>query len=330
MLNITGRNVNEVFASALIHFKNTPLLESKPRGERRLQYPYPVASHYLNPRERILFHSVRDANPFFHFMEALWIIAGRSDVQWLSQWLPSIADYSDDGRYFHGAYGMRLRRDNQLDEVVKRLMTEPDTTRAVLQIYDHMEDKNYRGKDMPCNCMLFLGIQDNKLNLTVSNRSNDMIWGAYGANVVQFSMLQEYIAGLVGVPVGWYIQFSNNAHIYPDKETTRRVLNHNGHLLDNDLYAEGIVAPYPMWQGDGYTDWHRDLDYFIKGSEGPYKTPFFAKVALPMQAAHLLYRERKYNDAIDLCNMIEALDWRVACRHWLMRRLVNAENKGLA
>lgn len=322
MLNITGRNVNEVFASALVHFRDNPaLLESRPRGERRLQYQYPIASHYLRPRERVLFHSVRDANPFFHFMEALWIIAGRSDVQWLSQWLPSIADYSDDGRYFHGAYGMRLRRDNQLTDVIRRLTNEPDTTRAVLQIYDHMEDKNYRGKDMPCNCMVFLGLQDNQLNLTVANRSNDMIWGAYGANVVQFSMLQEYIASVIDVDVGWYVQFSNNAHIYPDKEATQRVLNHTAHVLDTDLYAEDIVQPYPLMKDVGFNEWHRDLDYFLRDSPGPYKTPFFATVALPMQAAHQLYRKRELNAAIDACNMIEATDWRIACRHWLMRRL---------
>lgn len=322
MLTITGRNVNDVFASALVTFKNsTRLIESCPRGERRLQYPYPIASQYLRPRERVLFHSVRNANPFFHFMESLWIIAGRSDVQWLSQWLPSIADYSDDGRYFHGAYGMRLRRDNQLSDVMRRLSNEQDTTRAVLQIYDHVEDKNYRGKDMPCNCMIFLGIQDNRLNITVSNRSNDMIWGAYGANVVQFSMLQEYIATVLGVETGWYVQFSNNAHIYPDKKITQAVLSHTAHLLDDDLYAEGIVVPYPIMQKDTFNDWHRDLDYFLRDAPGPYKTPFFANVALPMRAAHQLYRNKQLYEAINACDLIEATDWRIACRHWLMRKL---------
>ena len=33
-----------------------------------------------------------------------------------------------------------------------------------------------------------------KLCMTVCNRSNDMLWGAYGANVVHMSMLQEFVA----------------------------------------------------------------------------------------------------------------------------------------
>ena len=135
MLSITGRNINEVFYKAMVNFKgNFSLVESKPRGDRRLQYPAPVASMYLYPTERVLFSPARDANPFFHFMESLWIIGGRADVAWLEQWLKRIKDYSDNGQTFHGAYGARLRRHGQMDAVLHRLRTEKDTTRAVLQI----------------------------------------------------------------------------------------------------------------------------------------------------------------------------------------------------
>jgi hypothetical protein len=75
-------------------------------------------------------------------MESLWILGGRSDVAWLAQWLPSIANYSDDGIDFHGAYGYRLRLDGQFTNVVNRLQKDPDTTRAVLAIYDRAMDSD--------------------------------------------------------------------------------------------------------------------------------------------------------------------------------------------
>ena len=50
--------------------------------------------------------------------------------------------------------------------------------------------------------------------MTVTNRSNDMIWGAYGANAVHMSVLLEYMAGMLGYGVGAYYQFSNNLHAY--------------------------------------------------------------------------------------------------------------------
>jgi thymidylate synthase len=54
------------------------------------------------------------------------------------------------------------------------------------------------------------------LDLTVLCRSNDVVWGAYGANAVHFSVLQEYLAGRIGVDVGVMYQFSNNYHGYVD------------------------------------------------------------------------------------------------------------------
>jgi hypothetical protein len=50
--------------------------------------------------------------------------------------------------------------------------------------------------------------------MTVYNRSNDLVWGMFGSNVVHFSMLLEFIAISVGVSIGTYTQVSCNPHIY--------------------------------------------------------------------------------------------------------------------
>lgn len=329
MLAIHGRNVNEVFRTAMIHFRQTSqLIESCPRGERRLQYPVPITSHYDCPRERVLFDAKRDANPFFHFMEALWIISGRNDVAWMDQWLSTLKRYSDNGVTFHGAYGARLRAGTQFEDVLHRLRTEKDTTRAVLQIYDHDSDSAYTGKDMPCNCMIFFGLQDNKLNMTVLNRSNDMIWGAYGANVVHFSMVQEYIAGHLGCEVGWYEQVSNNAHIYPDNEVTARCLSFDEPI--SDWYSEDYhptVKPFDRMVSRDPAQWDRELKLFMQGHDGPWRIAFFAIVAAPMRKAYQQYRQGDYKAAIEtVSGSIIATDWSVACHAWLLRR---AAKKGI-
>lgn len=333
MLSLICRNINEAFSVGMMHFrmraKNGELLESKTRGQRRLQYPMPIVTTYQNPRERVLFDATRDANPFFHFMESLWILGGRSDVRWLEQWLPTIAQYSDDGLDFHGAYGYRLRVDNQIEHVLHRLRKDPDTTRAVLAIYDREMDAQYDGKDMPCNCTLFLGIQNDRLNLTVANRSNDMIWGAYGANVVQFSMLLEYLAGALGVKVGWYAQMSNNAHIYPEVEVTERVLKSAPVFFDPyDHENERPVTFYPLGVSpDNYTSWNKDLFTFLNPSWDSinYMNGFFRDVALPMRYSYLAFKRRDYGMALNHAGMIMAADWRLACSDWLLRRKSKSE-----
>ena len=55
-----------------------------PRGEETIEAPAPVVTEYSRPLERVLLNQVRDANPFFHFMESMWILAGRRDVKFLS------------------------------------------------------------------------------------------------------------------------------------------------------------------------------------------------------------------------------------------------------
>jgi len=330
MLSIVAANVNEAYYKTMMLFKgNNSLIESAPRGERRLQYPMPIATTYKQPCERVLFDKVRDANPFFHFMESLWIIAGRNDVAWLEQWLPRIRDFSDDGATFYGAYGERMRRYNQLNDVVYRLRNEKNTTRAVVSLYDASKDSDYKGKDMTCNCTIAFGVQNGRLNMTVFNRSNDMILGAYGANVVQFSMVQEYVAGLVNAKVGWYCQISNNAHIYPDHPKAIRVLSRDTPLTDMYSMTDcgfDAVMPYPMGAED--PRWDTGLHDFMGGAKGTVRVPFFEEVAKPMQRAHRHYRNREWTSALTQCGYIKAEDWEMACSDWIRRRHAISVAKG--
>jgi hypothetical protein len=57
---------------------------------------------------------------------------------------------------------------------------------------------------------------NNRLDLIVFNRSNDVYWGMLGANIVQFSFLQEYLARMAGLDIGRLFQVSTNAHVYLD------------------------------------------------------------------------------------------------------------------
>ena len=339
MIHFAVRNVTEALWRGVLEvqsaIKNNFLIGTVPRGQRRLEFPCPVATTYAHPRERVLFDPIRDANPFFHFMESLWILNGSNDVKWLAQWLPSIAQFSDDGISFHGAYGLRLYP--QLPAAIERLRRDPMNTRTVLQIYDWRKDKDYTGLDMPCNCMIFLTVRDGSLQMTVCNRSNDMFLGAYGANAVQFSMLQEYLADKVGVQVGDYVQFSNNMHVYPDHPATQRLLEKEYQSTMIDFYDDVNVVdhdpdipvrPYPL---SAYTTkWDEDLDDFIlsdQTGQASYRCTFFNKVAAPMAYAHKLYRNKEYTNAIDVAFTIAASDWRKACTEWLMRRANNANKE---
>ena len=77
----------------------------------------------------------------------------------------------------------------------------------------------------PCNTQIYFWSRNGKLNMTVANRSNDMIWGAYGANAVHMSFLQEYVASMCGVKCGIYTQFTHNLHAYLDTLKTLKIIS---------------------------------------------------------------------------------------------------------
>ncbi len=332
-MEIRVRNVHRALPEALFKLRLHGVKRESRNGEV-IVIQQPVLTTYDRPLERVIFWSLRDANPFFHLMEALWMLGGRRDVAFPSFFVPRMAAYSDDGVTFHGAYGFRWRHwfnFDQIKEAVQLLRDDPDTRRCVIQIWDATDLDRRESKDLPCNTQVYFSIVDGFLNMTVCNRSNDIVWGAYGANAVHFSILQEYVATAVGATVGQYHQFSNNLHAYP--KTLRPIME----LADlcPDVwafreekwcpYSDGRVKPYPLIQTP-MAQWTQELEMFL--DEGPVmgmKDPFFRKVAGPMLQAYQEYRAvntiDRYEKAMEKLEPCAAEDWKVAGMEWLQRRL---------
>jgi hypothetical protein len=321
---IRARNVNDAYLHAIDLVRGAGVLRQSRNGPVYV-IPEPVSIHYTRPRERVLLSVARDANPFFHLMESLWMLAGRNDVEWLAQYLPRMRDFSDDGQTFHGAYGYRWRNHFGMDQVMmiqRMLRNDPTTRRAVLQMWDPTADLERTSKDLPCNLSAKFEIDGRHLNMTVFNRSNDLILGALGANVVHFSMLQEVIANLVGCEVGWYEQISANAHVYVAEWEKRKLdlLTVVDSVTELDPYVNREVWPYPrIAEDDGYhtTFWH--IREFMEGRLDE-RQPFLWEVARPIALAHKGYRAGFYDTALAILETCKAEDWRLACTRWIERR----------
>jgi thymidylate synthase len=220
------RNANDGFLAAMYHLRNEGVV-SESRNGSVLMSPGPVIVEMTNPLERVVWF--RRINPFLHFMEAMWMLAGRNDVDFVAEYTPRMRNYSDDGKTLHGAYGRRWFTHFTIDQVwecIKRLRKDPADRRAVISMWDPRTDVNSgpysERKDVPCNTQILLAIRKQALDMTVINRSNDIVWGAFGTNSVHFTFLQELIACGIGVPVGRYFVMSNNFHMYDSVEGVER------------------------------------------------------------------------------------------------------------
>jgi len=158
--------------------------------------------------------------------ETMWVLSGRNDVAFLSHYLPRAAEFSDDGKVWRGGYGPRIRSAmhsnaaatpmepvDQLKHVLDLLQRDHTSRRAVIGIYDGADD-SVESKDIPCNDLLVFSSRLGKLDLSVHTRSNDLVWGWSGINQFEWSVLQEIVAGLLGLTVGKTHYHIVSLHMY--------------------------------------------------------------------------------------------------------------------
>lgn len=339
MNTIRANDVNEAFKIGMMLLSSHGH-ERESRNGTVIELPEPCSTVYSNPQQRVLFHPERNANPFFHCMEGLWMLAGRDDVAFVSQFVGRMKEFSDDGETFHGAYGKRMRRylecDNastagvaidQLATVIKMLRSDPDTRRAVVAIWDPLMDLDTISKDIPCNDTIFFKIRGGKLQMTVCCRSNDAIWGAWGANAVHFSMIMEYVAAGVGVPMGTYTQISDSLHAYTDNPQWTQLKDAYHDHTSFDPYGDRELKPANLV--DDFEAWDNELMMFLIQSDNGimvtsddyWHNKFFPRVAIPMLNAWVDYKAGYRSRAHKICDTIQADDWRLACQQWILRRM---------
>jgi hypothetical protein len=349
MRTITVDNVNEALPIAM-HLLASEGEPHTSRAGSTLRLPEPVATIYTHPSECVLFDPKRNANPFFHFFEALWILQGRNDVGFLELFNKRMPEFSDDRVTFHGAYGARLRSEpDQVDRLITLLYEQPETRRGALQIWDHTHDLGSDSKDVPCNMMAaFRRDHDNRLHMTVFNRSNDVIWGAYGTNAVQFGLLLEYVAARAGMGVGTYTQISNDFHVYEDNPFWQHYVQTYGKhntMVEFNPYTDGVTAenlndmhgrkrdaspvrPYYLFRDPLFDVDLENLFNVYDGDMRPWpdsRTDAMANVIIPMYDSWVLHKVGKADEALAAASTIAAEDWRLACELWLIRA---AHNKG--
>jgi hypothetical protein len=316
---ITRLNVNENYPDGLWWLKTAGEMEESRNG-RVIVAPGPVLNCYHNPRERVLFSEVRDANPYFHFFEAMWMLAGREDLAYMEDLLPRMADYSDDGKRLQGAYGYRWRRTwefDQLFSVIRLLEKDPESRRAVIQMWEPATDLGSIGVDIPCNTQLYVNIRGDYVDMTITCRSNDAIWGCYGANVVHFSFLQEFLACALRKMVGKLYQFSNNFHVYPDMPRFEELYANPSST--NYYLGEGMSPGPLLFQGD-YQTFLIELEDWLDNPVMSAGYPFLSGVAYPMWLSFINHKEGERTGALEWAEQIDAPDWRTACIAWLTRR----------
>jgi thymidylate synthase len=172
-----------------------------------------------NPISRIPFLTSRKSNIVFHFAEALWYLWGRDDLEMMAYYAPQMRSYSMDGKTLRGsAYGARLFRSPSDDgqsaftRILDLIREDPATKRAVMTMFRPEELAIAGNLDVACVLALQFLLRDGRLHAVCYMRANDADQGLL-SDVFSFTLLQEFAARQLGVPVGTYTHYAGSMHI---------------------------------------------------------------------------------------------------------------------
>lgn len=104
---------------------------------------------------------------------------------------------------------------SQFKYVIDELRRNKDSRRAImfLNLLDEDYPQMHGTKDFVCTPYLHFLIRDGRLNMLTYMRSNDFIYG-FCNDVPFFTILQELVAAMLGIGLGYYYHNAGSEHIY--------------------------------------------------------------------------------------------------------------------
>jgi len=168
--------------------------------------------------KNILVHPARNLSYRFMIAEWLWIAGGRDDVASIAKYNKHIAQFSDDGIKFAGAYGPRIVP--QIPWTLEQLQ-KPGSRQAVVQVWTPTPAPSM---DVPCTLSWQLLARDGALHAVVTMRSSD-VWLGLPYDFMNFSQMTSSIAGKLGLELGSMTFNLGSSHLYlRGKEKAAEVL----------------------------------------------------------------------------------------------------------
>lgn len=184
-------------------------------GKQNTKALFNVGFYINSPRNRDIKTVWRKWSKSYAEREWQWYLSQNRSVEEIKKFAPTWDKMHGGDNLVNSNYGWQWGRNNQLDKCIEQLKKDSSTRQAWISIFDGKEKDQYQ-YDTPCT--LAVGFYSdlaikNRLNMTVTMRSNDLVYG-FCNDQYCFSKLQELVANELKMNVGYYYHFAQNMHIY--------------------------------------------------------------------------------------------------------------------
>jgi thymidylate synthase len=211
--NKVFRNANEAYE--YVHDKI--LQEGVDFGNTKALFN--VGFYITDPKDRKIYNRERKWNEEYAEAEWQWYLSGDPNIKALGDIYGKVPEIwkrmADPKGKVNSNYGYQWERNAQIDMVCEMLKQNPDTRQACISIYDGKEIGDYTW-DTPCTYAIQFTIVNDRLDMCVTMRSNDL-WYGFCNDQYQFSKLQDLMAFRLDIETGVYYHFAHNMHLYNDK-----------------------------------------------------------------------------------------------------------------
>jgi thymidylate synthase len=231
-----GANFSQLYKESLTDLITCPEYETMPR-DLKIKENTNVCLVLENPLSCLYQNAVRSSQKKYISAELVWYFNGRRDVEFIKNYAKFWSSIQNEDGTVNSSYGYLLfNKKNRFGKTqyqwaLESLLKDQDSRQAVLHfnLPEHQYDTN---KDFVCTMYGIFQIRNNRLNFTVTMRSNDVIWGlptdiAFFA-VLQSQMLNHLKSKYPTLELGSYTHIVNSYHIYEHHfETVEKMLYHD-------------------------------------------------------------------------------------------------------
>ena len=218
MTNKIFRNANEAYE----YLHDKIIQEGIEFGDTKALFN--VGFYITDPKDRKIYNREREWKEDYAEAEWQWYLSGDDNIEKLGEIYGKVPEIwkrmANDHGYVNSNYGYQWQRTcwnniSQLDYIIDKLKKDMFTRHAAISIYDGKEHAQF-ATDTPCTYAVQFTNVENRLNMCVTMRSNDL-WYGFCNDQYQFSKLLELVCERTGIAMGTYYHFAHNLHIYSNK-----------------------------------------------------------------------------------------------------------------
>lgn len=217
-----NQNFASVYHESLTDLMNNPEYETKPR-DLLIKENTNVAFVIEDPLSCLYSNKVRSSQIKYIAAELLWYFMGRNDVEFIQKYAKFWKTIQNEDGTVNSAYGHLLfnkkneHGHTQYHWAIQSLLKDKDSRQAILH-FNLPEHQAFQNKDFVCTVYGIFQIRNNRLNLTISMRSNDVIWGL-PTDIAFFALLQSQAVSHLkknypDLEIGTYTHIANSFHVY--------------------------------------------------------------------------------------------------------------------